>query len=109
MTGADLRNLANEAALLATREGKNKIDRSRLRARRRPRADRRANAKKCCRRRRSGGRPTTKPATPSVRLADAEERTTMFKITIIPRGQSLGMTRFRPEEDRTRLHADSNV
>src|SRR5262249_30342508 len=27
MTGADLRNLANEAALLATREGKNKIDR----------------------------------------------------------------------------------
>src|SRR5579872_2284872 len=28
MTGADLRNLANEAALLATREGKNKIDRA---------------------------------------------------------------------------------
>ncbi len=28
MTGADLRNLANEAALLATREGKNKIDRT---------------------------------------------------------------------------------
>src|ERR671935_1305769 len=28
MTGADLRNLANEAALLATREGKNKIDQS---------------------------------------------------------------------------------
>ena len=28
MTGADLRNLANEAALLATREGKSKIDRS---------------------------------------------------------------------------------
>src|SRR5205823_9131012 len=27
-TGADLRNLTNEAALLATREGKNKIDRS---------------------------------------------------------------------------------
>ena len=28
MTGADLRNLANEAALLATREGKNSIDRA---------------------------------------------------------------------------------
>ncbi len=28
MTGADLRNLANEAALLATREGKNKIDKT---------------------------------------------------------------------------------
>jgi cell division protease FtsH len=28
MTGADLRNLANEAALLATREGKSKIDRT---------------------------------------------------------------------------------
>ena len=28
MTGADLRNLANEAALLATREGKGKIDRT---------------------------------------------------------------------------------
>jgi cell division protease FtsH len=28
MTGADLRNLANEAALLATREGKSKIERS---------------------------------------------------------------------------------
>ncbi len=27
MTGADLRNLANEAALLATRENKNRIDR----------------------------------------------------------------------------------
>src|SRR5207302_8898977 len=27
MTGADLRNLANEAALLATREGKTRIDR----------------------------------------------------------------------------------
>ena len=40
MTGADLRNLANEAALLATREGKSRIDPQRLRARRRPRADR---------------------------------------------------------------------
>src|SRR5262252_9447423 len=28
MTGADLRNLTNEAALLATREGKSRIDRS---------------------------------------------------------------------------------
>src|SRR5437879_10121751 len=28
MTGADLRNLCNEAALLATRDGKSKIDRS---------------------------------------------------------------------------------
>ena len=39
MTGADLRNLANEAALLATREGKSRIDRDRFRARRRPRPD----------------------------------------------------------------------
>ncbi len=39
MTGADLRNLANEAALLATREDKTTHRPARLRARRRPRAD----------------------------------------------------------------------
>jgi cell division protease FtsH len=98
MTGADLRNLANEAALLATRENKNKIDRSDFE--------------------RAADRVLIGPKREEVLSAEDKRRTAyheaghalcawltpgsdpIFKLTIIPRGRSLGMTRFRPDEDR---------
>ncbi|MHB1421818.1 MAG: ATP-dependent zinc metalloprotease FtsH [Gemmataceae bacterium] len=98
MTGADLRNLANEAALLATREGKNKIDRADFE--------------------RAADRVLIGPKREEVLSAEDKRRTAyheaghalcawltpksdpIFKLTIIPRGRSLGMTRFRPDEER---------
>jgi cell division protease FtsH len=98
MTGADLRNLANEAALLATREGKARIDRSDFE--------------------RAADRVLIGAKREEVLSADEKKRTAyheaghalcawltpkadpIFKLTIIPRGRSLGMTRFRPDEDR---------
>jgi cell division protease FtsH len=98
MTGADLRNLANEAALLATREGKARIDRSDFE--------------------RAADRVLIGAKREEVLSSDEKRRTAyheaghalcawltpkadpIFKLTIIPRGRSLGMTRFRPDEDR---------
>jgi cell division protease FtsH len=98
MTGADLRNLANEAALLATREGKNKIDRADFE--------------------RAADRVLIGPKREEVLSPEDKRRTAyheaghalcawltpksdpIFKLTIIPRGRSLGMTRFRPDEER---------
>jgi cell division protease FtsH len=98
MTGADLRNLANEAALLATREGKSKIDRSDFE--------------------RAADRVLIGPKREEVLSPEDKRRTAyheaghalcawltpkadpIFKLTIIPRGRSLGMTRFRPDEER---------
>jgi cell division protease FtsH len=98
MTGADLRNLANEAALLATREGKARIDRADFE--------------------RAADRVLIGAKREEVLSADEKKRTAyheaghalcawltpeadpIFKLTIIPRGRSMGMTRFRPEEER---------
>jgi cell division protease FtsH len=98
MTGADLRNLANEAALLATREGKSKIDRSDFE--------------------RAADRVLIGAKREEVLTQEEKRRTAyheaghalcawltpgadpLFKLTIIPRGRSLGMTRFHPEEER---------
>lgn len=98
MTGADLRNLANEAALLATREGKNKIDQEDF-----ARAMDRVLI----------GAKREEILTPDEkrRIAYHEsghalcawftpEADPIFKITIVPRGRALGVTQFRPEEDR---------
>jgi cell division protease FtsH len=98
MTGADLRNLANEAALLATREGKTKIDRSDFE--------------------RAADRILIGPKREEV-LTPEDKRRTAFheaghalvtwlvpnsdrplKVSIIPRGQSLGMNLSVPEEER---------
>ncbi len=108
MTGADLRNLANEAALLATRENKSKIDRSDFE--------------------RAADRVLIGAKREEV-LSDDEKRRTayheaghtlcawltpqadpLFKVTIVPRGRTGGVTRFRPDEEKsdytaTRLRA----
>ncbi|HMP58518.1 MAG TPA: ATP-dependent zinc metalloprotease FtsH, partial [Gemmatales bacterium] len=98
MTGADLRNLANEAALIATRQNKNKIERRDFEAA----ADRVM----------IGSRREEL-------LSEDEKRRTAFheaghalvtwhqpnsdrphKVSIIPRGQALGVNVTIPEEDR---------
>ena len=98
MTGADLRNLANEAALLATREGKPKIDRDDFE--------------------RAADRILIGPKREEVLGPDDKRRTAYheaghalvtwlepnsdrpLKVSIIPRGQALGMNVSIPEEER---------
>jgi len=98
MTGADLRNLANEAALLATREGKNKVERIDF--------DRAAD------------RVLIGPKREEV-LSLEEKRVTAYheaghalvawlvdeadkptKLSIVPRGRSLGVTMFLFDEEK---------
>jgi ATP-dependent metalloprotease FtsH len=98
MTGADLRNLANEAALLATREGKSKIDRTDF--------ERAADRVLIGAKREEVLTPEEKRRTAYHEAGHAlcawltPQADPLFKLTIIPRGRSLGMTRFHPEEDR---------
>ncbi len=98
MTGADLRNLTNEAALLATRDGKNKIDRQDFE--------------------RAADRILIGPKREEVLSAEDKRRTAYheaghalvtwlepgsdrpLKVSIIPRGQSLGVNVSVPEEER---------
>ncbi len=98
MTGADLRNLANEAALLATREGKPRIDRTDFE--------------------RAADRILIGPKREEV-LSPEDKRRTAYheaghalvtwlepgsdrplKVSIIPRGQALGINVTVPEEER---------
>jgi cell division protease FtsH len=98
LTGADLRNLVNEAALLATREGKDQVEMIDFEHAR--------------------DRVLMGPKREEV-LTDKEKRMTAYheaghallawvlpeadpihKVTIIPRGRSLGATQQMPEEDR---------
>jgi cell division protease FtsH len=98
MTGADLRNLANEAALLATREGKNKIDRNDFE--------------------RAADRVLMGPKREEVLTVESKRRTAYHeaghalvtwlepgadrpsKVSIIPRGNTLGVNRFGMDEER---------
>ena len=98
MTGADLRNLANEAALLATREGKDRLFMSDFE--------------------RAADRVLIGPKREEVLTGDDKRRTANHeaghalvtwlmpgadrpqKVSIIPRGQSLGVTLTVPDEDR---------
>lgn len=104
MTGADLRNLSNEAALLATRDGKSKIDRSDF--------DRAAD------------RVLMGPKREEVLTAEGKRRTAYHeaghalvgwfepvadppqKVTIIPRGRALGVTVRTMDEERYHLGSD---
>src|SRR5262245_5109068 len=98
MTGADLRNLANEAALLATREGKAKIGRIDFE--------------------RAADRVLIGPKREEV-LTEEDKRRTAYhegghalvtwlvpnaekpmKVSIVPRGQTLGVNISVPEEER---------
>ncbi|HVS36756.1 MAG TPA: ATP-dependent zinc metalloprotease FtsH [Gemmataceae bacterium] len=98
MTGADLRNLANEAALVATREGKSRIDR-------------RDFAKAADRVLMGAKREEVLSAEEKRRTAYHEaghalvswlvpEGERPHKVSIIPRGRSLGVTMYQPDEDR---------
>jgi cell division protease FtsH len=98
MTGADLRNLTNEAALIATRLGKNKIDRADFEM--------------------AADRVLIGPKREEVLTSDDKRRTAYheaghalvtwlepaadkpLKVSIIPRGQSLGVNLSVPEEER---------
>jgi cell division protease FtsH len=98
MTGADLRNLCNEAALLAARENKSKVDRGHFE--------------------RAADRVLVGPRREEV-LTPEEKRHTayheaghalcallepmadpVYKMSIIPRGRALGVTHTLPDEDR---------
>jgi cell division protease FtsH len=98
MTGADLRNLCNEAALLATREGKSKIDRNDF--------ERAADRVLIGAKREEVLSPEEKRRTAYHEAGHAlcawltPQADPIFKLTIIPRGRSLGMTRFHPDEER---------
>jgi cell division protease FtsH len=98
MTGADLRNLANEAALLAARADKSRIDKAEFHA--------------------AMDRVLLGPKRED-ELTVADKRRTAYheaghalvamlepeadkpnKVSIVPRGQSLGVNQFLPEEER---------
>jgi cell division protease FtsH len=105
MTGADLRNLANEAALLATREGKSKIDRQDFE--------------------RAIDRVLRGPKREEVLTAEEKRRTAYheaghalvtwlvpgadrpIKVSIIPRGRSLGVNLLLPEHERVDIGMDA--
>jgi cell division protease FtsH len=101
LTGADIRNLVNEAALWATRKGKDKVDMNDFEYAR--------------------DRVLMGPKREEV-LAGKEKRMTaiheaghallawivpgadrVHKVTIIPRGRALGVTQLVPEEDRLNI------
>jgi cell division protease FtsH len=98
MTGADLRNLANEAALLAVREGKNKIDRRDF--------ERAADRVLIGAKREEVLTPEDKRKTAyheaghalTAWYEPAADRP--LKVSIIPRGQALGVNLSVPEEER---------
>jgi cell division protease FtsH len=98
MTGADLRNLANEAALLAARADKSRIDKSEFNAA----MDRVLLGTK---------REDELTVTDKRRTAYHEaghalvamlepEADKPHKVSIVPRGQALGVNQFMPEEER---------
>lgn len=98
MSGADLRNLSNEAALIATREGKNKIeqsdfdaagDRVRLGAKREEVVSEKEKLRTAVH---EAGHALCAWLEPK---ADPIDR-----VSIVPRGRSGGVTLFQPDEDR---------
>ena len=98
MSGADLANLVNEAALLATREDKDKVDAQDFDAAR----DKVVMGAK----REEFISPQNKRLTAYHEVGHAlvawklPNADPLHKVTIIPRGRALGVTHFIPEEDR---------
>ena len=98
MTGADLRNLANEAALLATRENKNKIDRRDF--------ERAADRVLIGAKREEVLSPEEKRRTAYHEAGHAvvtwlvPEGEKPMKVSIVPRGRTGGVNLIAPDEDR---------
>jgi cell division protease FtsH len=98
MTGADLRNLANEAALGATREGKSRIDRHDFdRAADRVLMGAKREEVLTAEEKRRTAYHEAGHALVSWLLPESEKP---HKVTIIPRGRALGVTIHLPDEDR---------
>ena len=101
LTGADIRNLVNEAALWATRKGKDKVDmndfeHARDRVLMGPKREEVLSGKE--------KRMTAIHESGHALLAwivPGADR--VHKVTIIPRGRSLGVTQLVPEEDRLNI------
>jgi cell division protease FtsH len=101
LTGADIRNLVNEAALWATRNGKDKVsmddfEHARDRVLMGPKREEVLNGKE--------KRLTAIHESGHALLAwivPGADR--VHKVTIIPRGRSLGVTQLLPEEDRLNI------
>ena len=100
-SGADLENLVNEAALAAARRGsaqvsrldfENALDKLLLGGKREALIDERERRTVAYH---EGGHALVAAVLPDV--------DPLYKVTIVPRGRSLGVTQFRPEEDRRNL------
>ncbi len=102
MSGADLANLVNEAALLATRYDKQAVDMSDLDSARdkvimgAKREDLITPKEKRLTAYHEAGHALVAWLMPSA--------SPVHKVTIIPRGRALGVTQFLPEEDRLNLY-----
>ena len=103
LTGADIRNLVNEAALWATREGKDAVDMSDFEVARdkilmgSKREDLLAGEEKLMTAYHEAGHVLLSWL---VKGSDP-----VHKVTIIPRGRALGATQILPEEDRVNISA----
>ncbi len=100
-SGADLENLVNEAALAAARRGsrqvsrqdfENALDKLLLGGKREALIDERERRTVAYH---EGGHALVAAVLPNV--------DPVYKVTIVPRGRSLGVTQFRPEDDRRNL------
>lgn len=101
LTGADIRNLVNEAALWATRQGKNAVDMedfewARDRVLMGPKREEVLTGKE----KRMTAYHEAGHAMLVWLLPSAER---LHKVTIIPRGRGLGVTQLLPEEDRMNI------
>ncbi|MDR3634995.1 MAG: ATP-dependent zinc metalloprotease FtsH [Isosphaeraceae bacterium] len=107
MSGADLANLVNEAALLATRENKDKVDMRDFDAARdkilmgAKREEIITDKEKRLTAYHESGHALVAWLTPG---ADP-----VHKVTIIPRGRALGVTQFLPEEERMLINESEVV
>ncbi len=102
MSGADLANLVNESALLATREDKDKVDAADFEAAR----DKVIMGAKreefiSAKNKRAIAYHEVGHALVAWKTPGSDP---VHKVTIIPRGRSLGVTHFLPEEDRVSIN-----